>query len=238
MNTAVSLPECTEEYKQQQRQKVLDSEVVHEWECILRSTLKPYTPIIMSGILSVMFGVFYFLSGDFHLIYFWAFLMLVMVPVSYFLFDVDYNYKGQITPKGIIVQKTERVPEIFYKATRGMAYIGIVVCVIAALMVGPLAFVGAGAFALLSFKMTGFQKQPEVYVRSFLKGIPCRIRRSEMPYQYEVQQFSSHCKSLKDLNDNAEQLRCFHRWTINCTAEQEKEVLSQLSRFVEFENKV
>ncbi|WP_272926920.1 hypothetical protein [Photobacterium halotolerans] len=32
MTTTVSLPECTEEYKQQQRQQVLEAEVVHEWE--------------------------------------------------------------------------------------------------------------------------------------------------------------------------------------------------------------
>ncbi|NAW88345.1 hypothetical protein [Photobacterium halotolerans] len=238
MVTTVSLPEYTEEYKQQQHQQVLEADVVHEWECVLRHQDKHHLPLFMVGGISVVFGISYYLSTDTNFLYMWPIFVAIFVPVSYFLFDADYDYKGQITPKGIIIQKTERVPEIFYKATRGMAYIGILVCVIAALMVGALAFVGAGAFALMSFKMTGFHKQPEVYVRSFLKGIPYRIRRSEMPYQYEVQQFSSHCKSLKDLNDNAEQLRCFHRWTINCTADQEKEVLSQLSRFVEFENKV
>ncbi|MBD8513388.1 hypothetical protein IFO68_11945 [Photobacterium sp. CAU 1568] len=238
MTTKVPIPEYSEEYKQQQHQQVLEADVVHEWECVLRHQDKHHLPLFMVGGISVVFGISYYLSTDTNFLYMWPIFVAIFVPVSYFLFDADYDYKGQITPKGIIIQKTERVPEIFYKATRGMAYIGIVVCVIAALMVGPLAFVGAGAFALMSFKMTGFQKQPEVYVRSFLEGIPYRIRRSEMPYQYEVQQFSSHCKSLKDLNDNAEQLRCFHRWTINCTAEQEKEVLSQLSRFVEFENKV
>ncbi|WP_162144595.1 hypothetical protein [Photobacterium halotolerans] len=32
MTTTVSLPEYTEEYKQQQHQQVLEADVVHEWE--------------------------------------------------------------------------------------------------------------------------------------------------------------------------------------------------------------
>jgi hypothetical protein len=35
--------------------------------------------------------------------------------------------------------------------------VGIVVCFIAVFLLGPLAFVGAGAFALMSFGMTNFQ---------------------------------------------------------------------------------
>ncbi|MCM0150378.1 hypothetical protein [Photobacterium galatheae] len=195
-------------------------------------------PFIMAGIFSLLYGISYYLSSDISLFYMWAGSVIIFSPISYFLFDVDYDYKGQITPKGIIVQKTERVPEFFYKATRGMAYFGIVACLIAGLMMGPLAFVGAGAFALLSFKMTGFHKQTEVYIRSFLDGVPYRISRSDGLYQYDVQQISSHCKSLKDLNDNAEKLRCAHRWLIHCTVAQEKELLAQLSRFIEFENQI
>src|SRR5690606_31501584 len=85
-----------------------------------------------------------------------------------------------------IIQKTERVPEIFYKATRGMAYIGIVVCVIAALMVGPLAFVGAGAFALLSFKMTGLHKKAQTEVIPFVRDKQYGDMGYESIYQYTV----------------------------------------------------
>ncbi|NAW88346.1 hypothetical protein [Photobacterium halotolerans] len=115
-------------------------------------------------------------------------MVLIFLPVIYFLFNVDYDYKGQITPKGIIVQQTERVPDIFYKATRGMAYIGIVVCVIAALMVGPLAFVGAGAFALMSFKMTGFYKKAEIEVIPFILSHQYEYegREQDPIYQYSV----------------------------------------------------
>ncbi|MCG2839195.1 MptD family putative ECF transporter S component [Photobacterium sp. WH77] len=188
MTTTVSLTECAEEYKQQQHQQVLDAEVVHEWECVLRSKDKPFMPFIMIGIFSVLYGISYFLSPSITFFYMWAITVVIFAPVSYFLFDADYDYKGQITPKGIIVQQTERVPEIFYKATRGMAYIGIVVCVIAALMVGPLAFVGAGAFALMSFKMTGFHKKVEIEVIPFILSHQYEYegREQDPIYQYSV----------------------------------------------------
>ncbi|WP_052729961.1 hypothetical protein [Photobacterium halotolerans] len=186
INTIQSLPEYTEEYKQQQHQQVLEADVVHEWECVLRHQDKHHLPLFMAGGISVVFGISYYLSTDTNFLYMWPIFVAIFVPVSYFLFDADYDYKGQITPKGIIVQKTERVPEIFYKATRGMAYIGIVVCVVAALMIGPLAFVGAGAFALLSFKMTGFHKKAQTEVISFVRDKKYRYMGYESFYQYTV----------------------------------------------------
>ncbi|NAW64741.1 hypothetical protein [Photobacterium halotolerans] len=200
MVTTLSLPEYSEEYKQQQHQQVLEAEVVHEWECILRTNFKSYSSFIVAGMVSATWGLFYFLSPDISALYLWAISMVIMIPLSYFLFDVDYDYKGQITTKGIIVQKTERVPDIFYKATRGMAYIGIVVCVIAALMVGPLAFVGAGAFALLSFKMTGFHKQPQVLVYPFMESFTYRNTCSELDdiYQWDIYTFMCDIPSFDD----------------------------------------
>ncbi|KDM93257.1 hypothetical protein EA58_01195, partial [Photobacterium galatheae] len=191
MSTTVSLPEYTEAYQAQQRQQVLDAEVIYEWECVLRSQDKHLMPWFMAGFFTLLYGLFYYLSPYVIFFYMWACSVAIFSPVSYFLFDVDYDYKGQITPKGIIVQKTERVPEIFYKATRGMAYFGIGVCLIAGLMMGPLAFVGAGAFALLSFKMTGFHKQSEVEVFPFSENHHYRLVISKVNdlYQWDIYMF-------------------------------------------------
>ncbi|MDO6583686.1 hypothetical protein Q4491_20290 [Photobacterium sp. 2_MG-2023] len=168
MVTTVSLPEYTEEYKHQQHQQVLEAEVVHEWECVLRTKVKLLSTLILGGLGGGFVGVTNYFHPDLVALLLCGGMVLIFLPIIYFLFNADYDYKGQITTKGIIIQKTERVPEIFYKATRGMAYIGIVVCVIAALMVGSLAFVGAGAFALMSFKMTGFHKKVEIEVIPFI----------------------------------------------------------------------
>ena len=79
-----------------------------------------------------------------------------MLVVRY-LFFPDKHRCYHLTPMGIHYTEQDMIPEVAYKIARGFAWIGIVVCIIVAFMFGPLAFVGAGAFALMSFGMTNFQ---------------------------------------------------------------------------------
>ena len=90
---------------------------------------------------------------------FWLFssVSLVMIFVSRYLFAPDKDYCYHLTPMGIHYTEQDMIPEVAYKIYRGFAWVGIVVCIIVAFMFGPLAFVGAGAFALMSFGMTNFQ---------------------------------------------------------------------------------
>ncbi len=152
-------------------------------------------------------------------------------PVCYFLFYPDYDYKGQITPKGIIIQKTERVPDIFYKATRGMAYIGILVCVIAALMVGPMAFVGAGAFALLSFKMTEFHKQPKVLVYPFLESFTYRNTCSELDDTYQWGIYTLMC-DIPSFDD--QKLYNLYWFGFQCKASDFPHIEKVLKQYIQF----
>jgi len=64
---------------------------------------------------------------------------------------------------GIHYTEQDMIPEVAYKIVRGFAWGGIVVCIIAVFVLGPLAFVGAGAFALMSFGMTNFQPTVDKY---------------------------------------------------------------------------
>ncbi|MGR6838981.1 hypothetical protein ACU5DF_07625 [Aliivibrio wodanis] len=79
-----------------------------------------------------------------------------MLVVRY-LFFPDKHFCYHLTPMGIHYTEQDMIPEVAYKIARGFAWVGIVVCIIVAFMFGPLAFVGAGAFALMSFGMTNFQ---------------------------------------------------------------------------------
>jgi len=79
-----------------------------------------------------------------------------MLVVRY-LFFPDKHFCYHLTPMGIHYTEQYMIPEVAYKIARGFAWVGIVVCIIVAFMFGPLAFVGAGAFALMSFGMTNFQ---------------------------------------------------------------------------------
>ncbi|MGR6838992.1 hypothetical protein ACU5DF_07680 [Aliivibrio wodanis] len=90
---------------------------------------------------------------------FWLFssVSLVMIFVSRYLFAPDKDYCYHLTPMGIHYTEQDMIPEVAYKIARGFAWVGIVVCIIVAFMFGPLALVGSGAFALMSFGMTNFQ---------------------------------------------------------------------------------
>ena len=90
---------------------------------------------------------------------FWLFssVSLIMIFVSRYLFAPDKDYCYHLAPMGIYYTEQDMIPEVAYKIARGFAWVGIVVCIIVAFMLGPLAFVGAGAFALMSFGMTNFQ---------------------------------------------------------------------------------
>jgi len=79
-----------------------------------------------------------------------------MLVVRY-LFFPDKHRCYHLTPMGIHYTEQDMIPEVAYKIARGFAWVGIVVCIIVAFMFGPLAFVGAGAFALMSFGVTNFQ---------------------------------------------------------------------------------
>ncbi len=90
---------------------------------------------------------------------FWVFLVIatLMIFAARYLFIPDKHRCYHLTSLGIHYTEQDMIPEVAYKIVRGFAWIGIAVCIIAVFVLGPLAFVGAGAFALMAFGMTNFQ---------------------------------------------------------------------------------
>ncbi|QIR07490.1 hypothetical protein [Salinivibrio costicola] len=83
--------------------------------------------------------------------------LTLMVFASRYLFLPDKHRCYQLTSLGIHYIEKDMIPDVAYQVVRGFAWVGIVVCVIAVFVLGPLAFVGAGGFALMSFGMTNFR---------------------------------------------------------------------------------
>ena len=234
MTTTLSLPELTDEYKRERQEHVLNDEVVYEWRCILAQQGKLATTGIMFLLISAFAS--FIMYKELTTITYWLILIPPLLAVHYFLFQADFEYHGQITSKGVIIRKTEYVPEIFYAATRYLAYIGIVVCIVAGVMMGPMIFAGAGAFALLAFKMTGFQKVPTVKIKPYLDSIPYKLEQDDDYHQNNIRQFTCQNQMLMH-TDNPEDdyLRHFHWITINCTDEQYVEIKHHLAKFITFE---
>ncbi|GAL04517.1 hypothetical protein JCM19237_1189 [Photobacterium aphoticum] len=121
------------------------------------------TPI---SILIAMFvpGILYFSAGikvgD---IGFWFCLTVfcIIFLMSRYLFLSDLRFEFHVTQYGIHYTKIEDIPDIAYKIVRGIAWLGIPLCIFAGLMYGPLIFAGAGGFALMSFLFTNFHPQAQ-----------------------------------------------------------------------------
>ncbi|KDM93504.1 hypothetical protein EA58_00005, partial [Photobacterium galatheae] len=151
----------------------------------------------------------------------------------------------KLTEHGIIVSTVEVVPEIFYAATRYAAYVGIVVCLLAVIFVGPLAFVGAGAGALMAFKMTGFNNEPKVEVFPFLKELRYMIRDEFEKPTYENGVVLMNLKNMdilpdwladENASDPYQDLRDFHCVLYYCNESQQKEIRPYLEQLIQIES--
>ncbi|MBY8091794.1 hypothetical protein KW489_17730 [Vibrio fluvialis] len=94
---------------------------------------------------------------------FWGYVLICMAGVLAvrFLFMADRHFRYNLTPVGIFYTEQVAVPDRAYTFVRGFAWVGIAVCIVALFLIGPLAFVGVGGCALLSFGLTKFTPEVE-----------------------------------------------------------------------------
>ncbi|EPE2280163.1 hypothetical protein ACSG6V_003547 [Vibrio cholerae] len=138
------------------------SEVLYQWESVAFSEQRGYVArwigAIISGFSPVLLFIF-FANIQFNSKEFWGFITLGiagMAAVRY-LFLPDHRYCYSLTQAGIYYTDQEVIPDAAFTFVRGFAWVGIAVCLLALAVVGPLAFVGAGGFALLAFGLTNFR---------------------------------------------------------------------------------
>ena len=142
-------------------QQVYQEPVLFEWEYI-GSDIKGWPRLLLTvGIPGIIVSMF-FLFGNADTIGEYVALSVMMLMSFFmgrFLFYPDSHYHYKLTKLGIYYTKEQIIPEIAYTLIRGFAWRGIAVCLIALFVIGPLAFVGAGAFALMAFGMTNFKSK-------------------------------------------------------------------------------
>ncbi|HAS3637155.1 TPA: hypothetical protein I6187_002090 [Vibrio cholerae] len=138
------------------------SEVLYQWECVAFSERRGDIARWFIGIFAGFLPALLFIPlGDipFNSKGFWGFMIfgIVFVLVARYLFMPDHRYCYSLTQAGIHYTDQEVIPDAAYTFVRGFAWVGIAVCLLALAVVGPLAFVGAGGFALLAFGLTNFR---------------------------------------------------------------------------------
>ncbi|MUL20516.1 hypothetical protein GNP81_06685 [Aliivibrio fischeri] len=145
------------------RMDLYNEEVLYEYETIEHQYLGYFAGV---GFFSVMSWMLYDFSQDMldtgGVV---AFSLLTIFMTLFFIFfgsaDIKRIYK--FTKNGILTEQADVVPEYAYRCIRMIGRVGVVVCLIAVVFVGPMAFVGAGASALLSFKLVNFRLKPMMF---------------------------------------------------------------------------
>ncbi|MBY7835383.1 hypothetical protein KW463_21445 [Vibrio fluvialis] len=141
------------------------SEVVFSWEYTgfggHRAAIARWIGAVFSGCLPL---ILLFISDvPVKSALFWGYVLICMggVLAVRFLFMADRYFRYNLTPIGIFYTEQVSVPEGAYTFVRGFAWVGILVCIMALFLIGPLAFVGVGGCALLSFGLTKFTPEVE-----------------------------------------------------------------------------
>ncbi|SNC57196.1 type VI secretion system immunity protein TsiV2 [Vibrio cholerae] len=155
---------------EQLKAKLHSSEVIYQWDSVAygerRAEIFRVFGAISAGIVPLWPFIF-FADIQFNSKEFWGFIsfgLAGMAAVRY-LFMPDHRYCYSLTQAGVHYTDQEVIPDAAYTFVRGFAWVGIAVCLLALAVVGPLAFVGAGGFALLAFGLTNFH--PTVHQKEF-----------------------------------------------------------------------
>ncbi|NIY85414.1 hypothetical protein [Vibrio hepatarius] len=144
------------------KEQLYNAEVTYSWEYkgagLKHENLAKWGVAITSSALPFWF-IWYVTDMTTSSSMFWVFLVIatLMIFAARYLFFSDKHRCYHLTSLGIRYTEQDMIPEVAYKIARGFAWVGIAVCIIAVFILGPLAFVGAGAFALMAFGMTNFQ---------------------------------------------------------------------------------
>ncbi|PSW92453.1 hypothetical protein [Photobacterium iliopiscarium] len=146
--------------KEQQFERLYATPPVYEWELIVNPisfrTQMTYFFLLFSILLSVIF--FLTDSGAFSVVPILG--AAFLCPWFRYLVNADKRHYYAINQYGMYSTEEQIIPEIAYTIVRRSAWVGCAICVFAAIFIGPMAFVGAGGAALMSFTMTNFRSVP------------------------------------------------------------------------------
>ncbi|HIF9207468.1 TPA: hypothetical protein ACX6QM_000686 [Photobacterium damselae] len=151
----------------QQIERLYATPPVYEWELIV-NTISFRTKMMYIMLLGSFGVAVVFLLLDFS----WLSLVPIVVgsfltPWFRYLVNSDKRYYYAINQYGMYSTEEQIIPEIAYTIVRYSAWVGCGICLFAAILIGPIAFVGAGGAALLSFQMTNFRSVPYKTQRLF-----------------------------------------------------------------------
>ncbi|NVP01150.1 hypothetical protein HWA77_13105, partial [Photobacterium damselae subsp. damselae] len=128
--------------KAQQIERLYATPPVYEWELIVNPDSSRTKGAIILFIMTAFVG--FLLIGFSWLALVPAVVGAFMSPWYRYLLNADKRYYYAINQYGMYSTEEQIIPEIAYTIVRYSAWVGCGICLFAAILVGPIAFVGAG----------------------------------------------------------------------------------------------
>ena len=139
-------------------EKMVKDPVKYQWEIVVKPH---FSATIMAIVIALLLGAFFIYFGLDMDSNGMVFNGVVFVPVwfciSRYLLTPNVMTKYKIMPLGIASIEKDCIPDTVFKIIRILAWGGVVTCLLAVFIVGPMAFVGAGGSALMAFQLINAQ---------------------------------------------------------------------------------
>jgi hypothetical protein len=152
------------------QQRVREAPTLYEWDIKVATVYAMgwLVVIIPCGIMVLIGLVAYWYESDQW--YGFFFMALIFAPFIRYLWLADKQYHYRLTTEGLVTTYHDAIPDAAYAVVRGLAWFGVVVCIVGVALLGPAALVGAGGFAVMAFFFTGFKNIETTYESPIKNG--------------------------------------------------------------------
>ena len=122
------------------RKRVREAQTLHEWDIRVSTAFAWPMILIVVGSMMLFGGAAVWFAGDndWTFVYMMIGMSIVMTLYLRYLVMADKHYHYRLTTEGLIITYQDTIPEMAYTIVRGLAWLGVVVCVMAVAVLGPL----------------------------------------------------------------------------------------------------
>ncbi|WP_415775492.1 hypothetical protein ACMYQ1_20515 [Shewanella oncorhynchi] len=161
---------------QLRQQRVREASTLYEWDIRVATVygMGWLVVIIPCGIMVLIGLVAHWYESDQW--YGFFFMALIFAPFIRYLWLADKQYHYRLTTEGLVTTYHDTIPDAAYAVVRGLAWFGVVVCIVGVVFLGPAALIGAGGMALGAFFFTGFKNVETTSISAIKRGHPHMIK--------------------------------------------------------------
>ncbi|WP_318486774.1 hypothetical protein [Photobacterium leiognathi] len=187
----------------QLKEEIWNAPVVYEWVGVDKKNKLVTFLVSFFCTVSLPMGIA-ILENDYSMFLFSvaALLFGVFYPYSHFLLEAPIINKYQLTSLGIRYTSQADIPDFVYTAVRYIAWGGVLLSVFAMAVMGPLALIGAGGFALLAVGFVNYKPEIKTDEFFFLDKVNIKIYKKRNIIRLFTDCYDVRCMRTIYINDD------------------------------------